>query len=133
MANRHLSRSVALQSLFEWDFNGYDDASLPAIIKRNALEFAPGLEDPSFVVALVEEIAARRDKLDLIIEKAAPDWPIAQIAIVDRNILRLGLSELLFADKKEVPARVAINEAIELAKTFGGENSGKFINGVLGA
>ena len=133
MANRHLSRSLAMQSLFEWDFNGYHDDGLPVIVARNALEFAPGLEDTSFILSLAEATAKRREKLDFIIEKAAPEWPIPQIAIADRNILRLGLYELLFADKKEVPARVAINEAIELAKTFGGENSGKFVNGVLGA
>ncbi len=133
MANRHLSRSIALQSLFEWDFNGYQNQAISAIIKRNVEEFAPGLEDQSFIDDLALGIAEKRDKLDLIIEKAAPEWPIPQIAIVDRNILRLGLYELLFADKKEVPARVAINESIELAKTFGGENSGKFVNGVLGA
>ena len=133
MANRHLARSIALQSLFEWDFNGGSDESLPAIIDRNVLEFAPGLEDTSFVSSLVSGVVKRSAKLDLIIVKAAPEWPISQIAIVDRNVLRLGLCELLFSDKKEVPARVAINEAIELAKTFGGENSGKFVNGVLGA
>lgn len=133
MANRHLGRSIALQSLFEWDFNGYQDEKLAKIIGRNATEFAPGLEDISFILNLGEGVADKRDKLDLIIAKAAPEWPIAQIAITDRNILRLGLYELLFSDKQEVPARVAINEAIELAKTFGGENSGKFINGVLGA
>lgn len=133
MANRHLSRSIALQSLFEWDFNGCQEKTLPAIVERNVAEFAPGLENLDFVRSLTDKIVAHQEKLDLIIEKAAPDWPLAQIAIIDRNTLRLGLQELLFADHKEVPARVAINEAIELAKTFGGENSGKFVNGVLGA
>ena len=134
MADRHLSRSIALQSLFEWDFLGHTDpGQLREITERNIAEFAPGLEDASFVFRLVDEVASRRQKLDLILSKAAPDWPVAQIAIVDRNVLRLGLSELLFADKKEVPSRVAINEAIELAKTFGGENSARFVNGVLGA
>ena len=133
MANRHLSRSVSLQSLFEWDFNDYNQATWREVVARNIEEFAPGLDDNTFVYNLVEAVIKQRDKLDLIIEKAAPEWPIAQIAIVDRNVLRLGLHEFLFADKKEVPARVAINEAIELAKTFGGENSGKFVNGVLGA
>ena len=133
MANRHLSRSIALQSLFEWDFAGYPDQRLPQILERVTAEFGPGLDDDRFVRTLVLGIAERREKLDLIIEKAAPEWPIPQIAIVDRNVLRLGLFELLFADKKEGPARVAINEAIELAKSFGGENSGRFVNGVLGA
>ena len=133
MANRHLSRSVALQSLFEWDFNGYNSTQVDAIIDRNVAEFAPGLDDPEFTQALVWGVIKKQAKLDLIISKAAPEWPIEQIAMVDRNVLRLGLHELLFSDKKEVPARVAINEAIEIAKTFGGENSGKFVNGVLGA
>lgn len=134
MADRHLSRSIALQSLFEWDFQGYANTSqLREIAERNIAEFAPGLENSTFVYQLIDEVARRRQKLDLILSKAAPDWPVAQIAIVDRNVLRLGLSELLFADKKEVPSRVAINEAIELAKTFGGENSARFVNGVLGA
>ncbi len=132
MANRHLSRSVAVQSLFEWDFNGQLEGVIEHITDRNIDEFAPGLEDKTFVNQLVHEVIAERRKLDHIIEKAAPEWPIEKIAIVDRNILRVGLWELLFADRKEVPARVAINEAIEIAKTYGGENSGKFVNGVLG-
>lgn len=133
MANRHLSRSIALQSLFEWDFHNHNTSLLPRIIARNLTEFGPGLDDDIFIHRLVDNTVKHRDKLDLVIGKAAPDWPIEQIAIVDRNILRLGLYELLFADRKEVPARVAINEAIELAKSFGSENSGKFVNGVLGA
>ncbi|MEK7650446.1 MAG: transcription antitermination factor NusB [Patescibacteria group bacterium] len=135
MANRHLSRSIALQSLFEWDFCGYtyDPEKMRAVVARNVAEFGPGLDDDLFIYKLVEEVIKRQDKIDLIIGKAAPDWPIEQIALVDRNVLRVGLCELLFADRSEVPARVAINEAIELAKTFGGENSGKFVNGVLGA
>lgn len=135
MANRHLSRSIALQSLFEWDFCGYayDADKMRAVVARNVAEFGPGLDDDLFIYKLVEEVIKRREKIDLIIGKAAPDWPIEQIALVDRNVLRVGLCELLFADRSEVPARVAINEAIELAKTFGGENSGKFVNGVLGA
>ena len=132
MANRHLSRSVAIQSLFEWDFNGQPEEVIDKIITRNLQEFAPGLEDKTFVNQLVHEVIAARRKLDHIIEKAAPEWPIEKIAIVDRNVLRVGLWELLFANRREVPARVAINEAIEIAKTYGGENSGKFVNGVLG-
>src|SRR5438045_1083205 len=132
MANRHLSRSVALQSLFEWDFTAgrSDVATLTA---RNAKEFAPGLTDQSFVDNLIKGVIAKKPELDTIIEKAAPDWPIDKISPVDRNVLRVGLYELLFADRTEVPAKVAINEAIELAKTFGGETSGRFVNGVLGA
>lgn len=133
MANRHLSRSIVLQSLFEWDFTKKDDSAMPLIIKRNADEFAPGMSDFSFMKSLGESVLAKKSELDLIITKAAPDWPLEKISNVDRNVLRIGLYELLFSDRREVPAKVAINEAIELAKSFGGENSGKFVNGVLGA
>jgi len=133
MANRHLSRSVVLQSLFEWDFNGAQSDVAPSILSRNTKEFAPGLTDDIFISDLTKGIVAKREELDSIIEKAAPDWPINKISPVDRNVLRLGLYELLFSDREEVPAKVAINEAIELAKTFGGETSGRFVNGVLGA
>lgn len=133
MANRHLSRSLAMQALFEWDFRSYPDNIVPALAERVVDEFAPGLPDKHFALNLINNVVKNRPKLDNIIEKAAPDWPLPQIAVVDRNVLRLGLYELLFADKGEVPARVAINEAIELAKTFGGEGSGRFVNGVLGA
>lgn len=133
MANRHLSRSVVLQSLFEWDFRGCKNNESKEIIARNATEYAPGMGDISFINDLMNSVLAKQADLDKVIEKAAPDWPISKISVVDRNILRLGLYELLFADREQVPAKVAINEAIELAKTFGGENSGKFINGVLGS
>ncbi len=133
MANRHLSRSVVLQSLFEWDFRGQKEKEAAPIIVRNAKEFAPGMSDVTFVENLMTNVLAKQSDLDSIIEKAAPDWPIDKISIVDRNVLRMGLFELLFSDRAEVPAKVAINEAIELAKTFGGENSGKFVNGVLGS
>lgn len=133
MANRHLSRSIVLQSLFEWDFRGQTDTKVKEMIARNADEFAPGMGDLSFMEDLIQNIMSKRPDLDKIIEKAAPDWPIDKISVVDRNILRMGLYELLFANRDEVPAKVAINEAIELAKTFGGENSGKFVNGVLGS
>ena len=133
MANRHLSRSVVLQTLFEWDFRGRHDAQSQETLTRIAQEFAPGMGDFSFVENLLKNILAKRPDLDKIIEKAAPDWPLDKISVIDRNILRMGLYELLFADRTEVPAKVAINEAIELAKSFGGENSGKFINGVLGS
>lgn len=133
MANRHLSRSIVLQSLFEWDSRGQHDETFPAIVSRNVKEFAPGMGDDNFVSDLMKGILAKKDDLKEIIEKAAPDWPIDKISPVDRNVLRLGLYELLFADRSEVPAKVAINEAIELAKTYGGETSGRFVNGVLGA
>ena len=133
MANRHLSRSIVLQTLFEWDFNNPKDTDIKETIKRNIKEFALGLEDDAFVYTLAEEVMKKCSVVDEIIEASAPDWPIEKISVVDRNILRIGLTELLFGDRKEVPPKVAINEAIELAKTFGGENSGKFVNGVLGA
>ncbi|MEY2664807.1 MAG: hypothetical protein RIT04_615 [Candidatus Parcubacteria bacterium] len=133
MANRHLSRSVVLQSLFEWDFRGCKNTEAKEIVARNSGEYAPGMGDVSFIEELMMSVLAKQADLDKVIEKAAPDWPINKISVVDRNILRLGLFELLFADREQVPAKVAINEAIELAKTFGGENSGKFINGVLGS
>ena len=133
MANRHLSRSIVLQSLFEWDLNGLDKKATHDVLERNVSEFAPNKTDTPFMERLLDGVMAKQPELDLVIEKAAPDWPIDRISPVDRNILRLGLYELLFADRKEVPAKVAINEAIELAKQFGGENSSRFVNGVLGA
>ena len=131
MASRHLSRSIVLQSLYEWDF--YDKKPfLKNIVERNIKDFGPGLEEVDFIWKLIEEIEKHMNELDKIIEKAAPEWPIAQISMIDRNVLRIGLSELLYANKDEVPPKVAINEAIELAKTFSGQTSGKFVNGVLG-
>ena len=132
MANRHLSRTVVLQTLFEWDFNALDEEKTRESLERNIKEFAPGIGDLSFMEKLLYGVLKKRKDLDKIIEKAAPDWPIDRISLADRNVLRIGLYELLFANRKEVPAKVAINEAIELAKSFGGESSGKFINGVLG-
>jgi len=132
MANRHLSRSIAMQTLFEWDFNIDKKLDIDYLVSKNLKEFAPGLENQSFVKDLVDGVLKNRSKIDKVIEKTAPEWPIKQIALVDRNVLRLGLYELLFGKRKEVPPKVAINEAIELAKTFGGETSGKFVNGVLG-
>lgn len=122
-----------MQALFEWDFAHRPDAEIKDILVRDAKEFAPGLTDYTFLTTLAESVLKKRPELDDIIQKAAPEWPIDKISVVDRNILRLGLYELLFADREEVPAKVAINESIELAKTFGGENSGKFVNGVLGS
>lgn len=135
MANRHLSRSIVMQVLYEWDFRGGEltDLEIEQALVRNAEEFAPGVNDISFMRNLLLGILSKRTTIDDIIVKAAPDWPIEKIALVDRNILRIGLYELLFEDRTQVPAKVAINEAIELAKTYGGETSGKFINGVLGA
>ena len=131
MASRHLSRSIVLQSLYEWDF--YDKkGDLKSLVERNVKDFGPGLDELDFIFKLIDGITKHIPDLDKIIEKAAPEWPIAQIAIIDRNVLRIGLYELLYADKEEVPPKVAINEAIELAKNFSGQTSGKFVNGVLG-
>jgi transcription antitermination protein NusB len=132
MANRHLSRSIVLQTLFEWDF-GVTTETLPKeMLEKNIEEFGPGLDDSLFMNELFSGVVEKRDILNEIIEKAAPDWPIDKISIVDRNILRIGLYELIFGDRTQVPPKVAINESIELAKSFGGENSSRFINGVLG-
>lgn len=133
MANRHLARSVVLQTLFEWDTTRADEAAVADMLLRNVEEFGGEDTDRAFMDALLKGVLAKRADLDLVITKAAPDWPLEKIAPVDRNILRIGLFELLFADRAQVPAKVAINEAIELAKVFGGDSSGRFINGVLGA
>ncbi len=133
MANRHLSRSVVLQTLFEWDLRSASLAVAKEALARNAQEFAPAAGDLPFMEELLAGAIERHKDLDLVIAKAAPEWPLPRIAPVDRNVLRLGLFELLFSDRSKVPAKVAINEAIELAKRFGGENSGRFVNGVLGA
>lgn len=131
MATRHLVRTIVIQSLYEWDF--YDKkADLTAIVERNIQEFGPGIDEPDFVWRLIKGVVEHLKDLDNIIAKAASEWPLNQIAVIDRNILRLGLYELIYADKNEVPSKVAINEAIEIAKNYGGPNSGKFINGVLG-
>ncbi len=135
MANRRLSRSIALQTLFEWDSADYALRE-DEIFKRldsNIDEFGGAKSDRPFMADLVKCIIAKQKELDDIIEKAAPEWPIDKIARIDRNILRIGLAELLFADKEQVPAKVAINEAIELGKTFGSDATAKFVNGVLGA
>jgi len=131
MASRHLSRSIAMQSLYEWDFGG-KKGDLEGIVTKNIKEFGPGLEDTGLIWQIITGVVEHLLSLNKIIAKAAPEWPIDQITIVDRNILRIGLYELLYSNKEEVPPKVAINEAIELAKSFGGESSGKFVNGVLG-
>ena len=142
MANRHLSRSIAMQTLYEWDFNHGKDSppkadqplagKIDEILGRNIEEFAPGIEDDQFARELINGVLENKDKIDEIIVKTAPEWPLEQINLIDRNVLRIGIYELLFGKREEVPPKVAINEAIELAKSFGGETSGKFVNGVLG-
>lgn len=132
MASRHLSRSIAMQSLYEWDFNKAPKKDIDKIIEHNTKEFSPKSTDNEFVETLVRGVLKKQKVIDPIIEKCAPEWPIDQITIVDRNILRLGIFELMFGNYEEVPPKVAINEAIELAKAYGGESSGRFVNGVLG-
>ena len=132
MANRHLQRSIAMQALFEWDFQGKHNDNIEEIIKRNVEEFAPGIEESDFVGALVKGTLKNLSTIDVLIEKCAPEWPLDQVTLIDRNVLRLGIYELMHGSYEEVPPKVAINEAIELAKTFGGESSARFVNGVLG-
>lgn len=131
MATRHLIRSIILQSLYEWDFYKQRE-ELTTVIERNLAEFGAGVDEPEFAWKLINGVIAHIPEIDDIIRRAAPQWPLEQIPVIDRNVLRIGLYELLFADHDEIPEKVAINEAIELAKNFGGPNSGKFINGVLG-
>jgi transcription antitermination protein NusB len=132
MANRHLQRSIAMQSLFEWDFQGQKNETSQAILKRNLEEFAPGVDDTIFAKHLVEGTLREQETIDKLIQKCAPEWPLEQITAIDRSLLRLGIYELMFGNYEEVPPKVAINEAIELAKSFGSDASPRFINGVLG-
>lgn len=119
-----------MQTLYEWDFNE-KKSSLEQLIAHNLKEFAPDFNDGGFSERVVKGVQEHGPEIDSVIEKYAPEWPIQQITIVDRNILRIGVYELKYA--KDIPPKVAINEAIELAKSFGGESSGRFVNGVLGA
>ncbi|MBD3247885.1 transcription antitermination factor NusB [Candidatus Falkowbacteria bacterium] len=131
MSNRHLARTIAMQTLFAWDFNGCQNDNIDEMIKSNFDNFAPDFDDNGFVEAKVKGVIENQKKIDSLITKYATEWPLEQITIVDRNILRIGAHELLMED--DIPPKVAINEAIEIAKTFGGESSGRFVNGVLGA
>lgn len=136
MSTRHIARTLALQTLFEIDMKGEFGISakeVEQILTRNRDESGEGIQDISFAQEIVSSVLSRRITLDDIIVRAAPDWPLDKIGTVDRNILRIGLAELLFGDRAQVPPKVAIDEAIELAKSFGGETSGRFVNGVLGA
>lgn len=131
MSSRHLARSIAMQSLFEWDFRGQPTAGLPAILDHNLSEFGPGLKENQFAKELVDGVIDHLHEIDDLVVKYAPEWPLNQITIVDRNILRIGIFEMKFYG--QTPPKVAINEAIEIAKGFGGPSSGKFVNGVLGS
>lgn len=127
--SRHLSRIVVMQTLYEWDFRPNNNAQ--EILQRNFDEFV-GQVDEIYAKKVVEGTINAKDQIDELIIKAAPDWPIDQVANIDKNLLRVAIFELLFDPEQEVPPKVSINEAVELGKQFGGENSSKFINGVLG-
>lgn len=134
MSSRHLSRSAVLQALFESDLQGtFTQEAAKAILKRNLTDFSQGDTDQAFAEELLAGVIGKHDEIDRIVEKAAPQWPLDKIAPIDRNVLRIGLYELLFGDRDATPPKVALNEAIELGKSFGGDSSGKFVNGVLGA
>lgn len=125
--NRHLSRIVAMQSLYEWDFHTQRD--IEEIAKR-IVEPVEKDVDMEYALRVLKSTMEHREEIDELIKKAAPEWPIDQISIIDKSILRLSANELIYDN--DIPPKVAINEAVEIAKTFGGENSSKFINGVLG-
>lgn len=132
-SNRHLGRIVALQTLYEAEFRvscNDVDFVMTDVLDRNIARYSETIEDKDFIVTLVEGVSAKEAELDAELQPLAPDWPIDKIARIDRVILRMGLYELKY--EKDVPPKVVINEAVELAKAFGGENSSKFINGVLG-
>jgi len=145
MSNRHLFRSIAMQSLYEWDFESslikdtgekkekFSKATLDNIVKNNIKEYKLEEKNNRFISDTIDGVFNNLKEIDFKIKKLAPEWPIEQVTIVDRNILRIGIYEIMFDEKKDVPPKVAINEAIELAKTFGGNSSGKFVNGVLGS
>ncbi|MCK5332340.1 transcription antitermination factor NusB [Candidatus Parcubacteria bacterium] len=142
MSNRHLSRSISMQSLYEWDFQismlgsgekTKNKEKLDMIVKNNIKEYGVSTEKDDFVSDVISGVFDNLKKIDSIIKRLAPEWPIEQVTIIDRNILRIGIYELAFSKRTDVPPRVAINEAIELAKSFGGNSSGKFVNGVLGS
>jgi len=132
MSNRHLARSIVMQTLYQWDFREKPTAAIPAIVSQNMVEFGVGLEnEEEYIKNTVDGVLKNIKKIDKIIIKYAPNWPFEQMALVDRNILRIGVYELKIND--QIPAKVAINEAIEIAKTYGGQSSGKFVNGILGS
>lgn len=131
MSNRHLARTIAMQTLFLWDFNGCPETDLSVLVNQNYNSFAPELTDREFTIDLSVGVQKNIQSINEYIIRFATEWPLEQITLVDRNILRVGVYELIY--NADIPAKVAINEAIEIAKKFGGESSGKFVNGVLGA
>ena len=144
MSNRHLSRSITMQSLYEWDFQSsivddikkkdkFSKKELNRMVQNNIKEYGIGIEKDNFISDTINGVFKHLKNIDSTIQRLAPEWPINQVTIVDRNILRIGIYELVFSKRNDVPPKVAINEAIELAKSFGGNSSGKFVNGVLGS
>jgi len=129
MSNRHLARTVLFQTLFQWDFGG-GKAEFANVLKKNLVDMAPGMVDDGFSERVSHSLIKHLSAIDATIKRLAPEWPLDQISGVDRNILRIGIFELKYS--KEIPPKVAINESIELAKTFGSDSSSKFVNGVLG-
>jgi N utilization substance protein B len=132
-SNRHLGRIIALQTLYEEEFrrDAADvDFDLDEVLTRNISRYSEMVDDVDFVRDLVNGVIKHTPDLDATLQPIAPEWPIDQIARMDRTVLRMGLYELLHA--RDIPPKVVINEAVELAKAFGGENSSKFVNGVLG-
>lgn len=131
MSNRHLARTVVMQVLYEWDFRGKETDRIPELVAYVKGEFAPDFDDGGYIERQVRAVVDHAPGLDSMLEQFAPNWSVGNMTIIDRNILRLGAYELRYDES--IPSRVAINEAIELGKTFGGDASGKFVNGVLGA
>ncbi|MBU2541987.1 transcription antitermination factor NusB [Patescibacteria group bacterium] len=132
MSSRHLARTIILQALYQWDFRGQPSPAISTIIEQNLAEFGVGVEnEQEYIEKTINAIIENLPKIDKVITDYATNWPMDQINLIDRNILRIGIYELLLND--EIPAKVAINEAIEIAKTYGGQSSGKFVNGILGA
>lgn len=131
MSNRHLARTLAMQTLFLWDFDGKKSQNIKELARGVFDNFAPQFNDHGFVENVLDGVMEKLPEIDEYISRYATEWPLDQITIVDRNVLRIGVYELVFND--DIPAKVAINEAIEIAKIFGSDSSGKFVNGVLGA
>lgn len=127
--NRHLARTLAMQTLYEWDFRSEEDVK--KLLEDNLKATNHDSSDSTFVTMLIDGVIEHRDEIDELITKAAPEWPLDQISVIDKSILRLAAYELLYS--QDVPPKVAIDEAVELGKTFGGDNTSRFVNGVLGS
>lgn len=131
MSNRHLARTIVMQALYEWDFRGADPGRIQDVLAYVKKEFAKDFDDSGYIEKQVGGIIQKLAEIDELLNHFAPNWTVESMTVMDRNILRLGVYELRFDEG--IPSKVAVNEAIELGKTFGGDASGKFVNGVLGA